>query len=65
MLRACPAAPDAGEDQVVCGAVQPVFQRLVLLITQPSPSATALVSSHAASEPWSGSDNRRPSSAHR
>ena len=58
MPRACPASPDVrAKTRSWVARCTPVFQRFVPLITQPSPSATAVVSSHVASEPWPGSDS--------
>ena len=56
MPVAWPASPDVrAKTRSWVARCTPVFQRLLPLITQSSPSRTARVSSQVASVPWSGS----------
>ena len=56
MPSACPGSPEVrAKTRSWVARCTPVFKRLAPLITQPSPSRSARVSSQVASEPWSGS----------
>ena len=55
MPRAWPGSPDVrAKTRSWVARCTPVLNRLAPLMTQPSPSATARVSSQVASEPWFG-----------
>ena len=56
MPSARPSSPEVRAKIMSCVAVcMPLLKRFLPLITQSSPSRTAFVSSHVASEPWFGS----------